>query len=396
MKNFYLAFHTILFYYFVSCSDESREKISDDKENKKDALVEIQDLDEILQIDQTSNSPIDFENLLKFGNEVKTSDVSGVLDKEEMLLPQETISRNNPPQISTDDLEAETAFKNLEVNSLEHKKSIEDLRIINQKKDQTIASLSLLNDELISEIKRIKGEEVSSKPNNFVEVGSSNSNLGSLKTEVKKLKNNLALKSEELKSLRYRNDSLEGRITQLESAPNIPKDDLLPRISKLNTTSKYSDPVTTINLSGNCNLQFEAVVTSLNGKSKEAFYTEFFVLPYNLEQIVRKGGIELNNYSEIDTYAELWARSRKNAFLFPDIHKKIRSLLLDFEDKGEGKRIRTDVDGSASISGIKTGKYYVIGTAALGKVGVTWSVPVTLNPGNNKISLTLANCSWSL
>jgi hypothetical protein len=354
MKNFYLAFHTILFYYFVSCSDESREKISDDKENKKDALVEIQDLDEILQIDQTSNSPIDFENLLKFGNEVKTSDVSGVLDKEEMLLPQETISRNNPPQISTDDLEAETAFKNLEVNSLEHKKSIEDLRIINQKKDQTIASLSLLNDELISEIKRIKGEEVSSKPNNFVEVGSSNSNLGSLKTEVKKLKNNLALKSEELKSLRYRNDSLEGRITQLESAPNIPKDDLLPRISKLNTTSKYSDPVTTINLSGNCNLQFEAVVTSLNGKSKEAFYTEFFVLPYNLEQIVRKGGIELNNYSEIDTYAELWARSRKNAFLFPDIHKKIRSLLLDFEDKGEGKRIRTDVDGSASISGIKT------------------------------------------
>ena len=396
MKNFYLAFHTILFYYFVSCSDESREKISDDKENKKDALVEIQDLDEILQIDQTSNSPIDFENLLKFGNEVKTSDVSGVLDKEEMLLPQETISRNNPPQISTDDLEAETAFKNLEVNSLEHKKSIEDLRIINQKKDQTIASLSLLNDELISEIKRIKGEEVSSKPNNFVEVGSSNSNLGSLKTEVKKLKNNLALKSEELKSLRYRNDSLEGRITQLESAPNIPKDDLLPRISKLNTTSKYSDPVTTINLSGNCNLQFEAVVTSLNGKSKEAFYTEFFVLRYNLEQIVRKGGIELNNYSEIDTYAELWARSRKNAFLFPDIHKKIRSLLLDFEDKGEGKRIRTDVDGSASISGIKTGKYYVIGTAALGKVGVTWSVPVTLNPGNNKISLTLANCSWSL
>jgi hypothetical protein len=145
MKNFYLAFHTILFYYFVSCSDESREKISDDKENKKDALVEIQDLDEILQIDQTSNSPIDFENLLKFGNEVKTSDVSGVLDKEEMLLPQETISRNNPPQISTDDLEAETAFKNLEVNSLEHKKSIEDLRIINQKKDQTIESLSHFN-----------------------------------------------------------------------------------------------------------------------------------------------------------------------------------------------------------------------------------------------------------
>jgi hypothetical protein len=143
-------------------------------------------------------------------------------------------------------------------------------------------------------------------------------------------------------------------------------------------------------------LRFEAVVTALNGKSKEAFYTEFFILPISLENIIRKGGIELTNYSGIDTYAELWARSRKNAFLFPDVHKKIRSLLLNFEDRGEGKRVRTDVDGSAVIEGLPAGKYFVIGTASLGKVGVTWSVPVSLNTGNNKISLTLANCSWSL
>jgi len=54
------------------------------------------------------------------------------------------------------------------------------------------------------------------------------------------------------------------------------------------------------------------------------------------------------------------------------------------------------VDGSAMIDGLPAGKYFVIGTASLGKVGVTWSVPVSLNTGNNKISLTLANCSWSL
>jgi len=48
------------------------------------------------------------------------------------------------------------------------------------------------------------------------------------------------------------------------------------------------------------------------------------------------------------------------------------------------------------IDGLPAGKYFVIGTASLGKVGVTWSVPVSLNTGNNKISLTLANCSWSL
>ena len=52
--------------------------------------------------------------------------------------------------------------------------------------------------------------------------------------------------------------------------------------------------------------------------------------------------------------------AKKNAFLFPDINKKIRALLLDFEDNGQGKRVRTDVDGSASISGFKKGNYYVV------------------------------------
>ncbi|MBT3668558.1 MAG: hypothetical protein HN548_13850 [Opitutae bacterium] len=396
MKTIYLALHLLIFCYCVSCSSEPHDEISIDSKIKDDASDEITDLNQILQIDKNIDPDLDFENLLSLGTEVKTSDVTGVLNYDEKLLPIEPVTTTPSQKIKSKDLEAETAFKNLEVNSLEHKKSIEDLRIINHKKDQTIASLSLLNDELISEIKRIKGEGANNNSNNLPDVGSSNTNLGILKSEVKKLKNNLALKSEELKSLRYRNDSLEGRISQLESVPKISNGDLLPRVSQINPTTKLLISPNYNQLNGNCNFQFEAVVTSLNGKSKEAFYTEFFILPYNLEHIIRKGGIELNDYSGIDTYAELWARSRKNAFLFPDVHKKIRSLLLDFEDNGDGKRIRTDVNGSASINGLKAGKYFVIGTAALGKVGVTWSVPVTLNSGNNKISLTLANCSWSL
>jgi regulator of replication initiation timing len=292
------------------------------------------------------------------------------------------------------ELEAETALKNLEVHSIQRQKSIEDLRKINNKKDQTIASLSQLNDELISEIKRIKGSLYqNSKTDGPSE--NSGSQLGSLKSEVKKLKNNLALKSEELKSLRYRNDSLEDRISDLELSPTSKKSELLPTFSSISYSSTNINPINQ-KRSGQCKLQFEAVVTALNGKSKEAFYTEFFILPISLENIMRKGGIALANYSGIDTYAELWARSRKNAFLYPDVHKNIRSLLLNFEDRGEGKRVRTDVDGSALVDDLQAGKYFVIGTASLGKVGVTWSVPVSLNTGNNKISLTLANCSWSL
>ena len=60
-------------------------------------------------------------------------------------------------------------------------------------------------------------------------------------------------------------------------------------------------------------LQFDAVVTSLNGKSKEAFYTEFFVVEADLEEMLRdlkdlKPYMELN--SPISSYSELWARSK--------------------------------------------------------------------------------------
>ena len=396
IKKLNFAILGIVFFAVSSCSDNTNESLHGSN------LVEIIDsnvsesqLLDVLKIEETKHNELDFESLLSHGNLVQAIDVSGAIE----FTKDKYLSRINAPvkasKIQNKDLEAETAFKNLEVNSLEHKKSIENLRTINQLKDQTIASLSLLNDELITEIKRIKGD--SYRENISINAtGNSINNLDSLKFEVKKLKNNLTLKSEELKSLRFRNDSLEGRISDLELSPNVNSIDLLPRLNSVIETDRQARQFHSQNRVGLCNLQFEAVVTALNGKSKEAFYTEFFILPTELENIMRKGGIVLTDYSGIDTYAELWARSRKNSFLFPDVHKKFRSLLLDLEDRGEGKRVRTDVDGSASVIGLPKGKYYVIGTASLGKVGVTWSVPVSLNAGNNKISLTLTNCSWSL
>ena len=396
IKKLNFAILAIIFFAFSSCTDTANESLHGSK------LVEIAEsnvsqsqLIDVLKIEEIKHNELDFESLLSHGNLVQAIDVSGAIE----FTKDKYLSRINAPvkasKTQNKDLEAETAFKNLEVNSLEHKKSIENLRTINQLKDQTIASLSLLNDELITEIKRIKGD--SYRENISINAtGNSINNLDSLKFEVKKLKNNLTLKSEELKSLRFRNDSLEGRISDLELSPNVNSIDLLPRLNSVIETDRQARQFHSQNRVGLCNLQFEAVVTALNGKSKEAFYTEFFILPTELENIMRKGGIVLTDYSGIDTYAELWARSRKNSFLFPDVHKKFRSLLLDLEDRGEGKRVRTDVDGSASVIGLPKGKYYVIGTASLGKVGVTWSVPVSLNAGNNKISLTLANCSWSL
>lgn len=392
MKHLYTAYLAPLILTLASCSEheDGQAHPSDTVSPKVGA---IKDFEEGVSIDRSKLDELDFESLLSQDSNVVAIDVTGASD---FTTEQDNSEMNSEPAregaIMSKELEAETALKNLEVHSIQRQKSIEDLRKINNNKDQTIASLSQLNDELVSEIKRIKGGLYrDSKTDDPIK--SPGSQLDSLKSEVKKLKNNLALKSEELKSLRYRNDSLEGRISDLELSPTSKKSELLPTFSSY--ASRNINPINQ-KRSGQSNLRFEAVVTALNGKSKEAFYTEFFILPISLENILRKGGIELANYSGIDTYAELWARSRKNAFLFPDVHKKIRSLLLNFEDRGEGKRVRTDVDGSALIDSLPAGKYFVIGTASLGKVGVTWSVPVSLNAGNNKISLTLANCSWSL
>ena len=41
-------------------------------------------------------------------------------------------------------------------------------------------------------------------------------------------------------------------------------------------------------------LQFDAVVTSINGKNKEAFYTEFFILKDDLETLLLKSDLDLS------------------------------------------------------------------------------------------------------
>ena len=192
---------------------------------------------ETLTKNSSFEKKVDFENLLSSGKNLPTIDVD--TDNEDITIIGTTKSSPNiSEKLDGNDLAAEKAFKNLEANSLEHQKSIDDLRLINRKKDQTISTLTKLNDELVKEIKKLKGQTYSnfaiesSIPNKSV------TDLGVLRSEIKKLKNNLALKSEELKSLRFRNDSLEGRIIELEKSPSITTADLLPRFN--NKTAKNS------------------------------------------------------------------------------------------------------------------------------------------------------------
>jgi hypothetical protein len=148
---------------------------------------------------------------------------------------------------------------------------------------------------------------------------------------------------------------------------------------------------------GRCSLEFDAVVTLLSGRNKEAFFTEFFILPISLDKALRDSpAVKLSDYKGVSSFAELWAKSRENPYLYQNAQKNIRNVLLDLIEDGKGRRIRTDVDGYAKIADMKAGSFFITGTATLGKVGVTWDVPVRLVSGNNKISLTLENSAWSL
>ena len=59
---------------------------------------------------------------------------------------------------------------------------------------------------------------------------------------------------------------------------------------------------------------------------------------------------------------------------------------------------RTDIDGASPIiNDLPAGSYFIIGTAPLGQVGVTWSLPLEIESSSDKrVALTLNNSSWSL
>ena len=322
----------------------------------------------------------------------------------------EGIAILDEPSVSksiSSDHEAEKALSDLEEGTISHQKSIDELRKINNRKDRTIASLTKLNQELVAEISRLKGNGTEDPVSDSKADESPSDKLFGLRSEIKNLRGNLLMKSKEIQDLRMRNDSLEERISVLELNPSkkLSGSGLSPRqqdlsqvVSSLNPVVPSEDTVNTVKETklfvGGCNLQFDAVVTALNGKNKEAFYTEFFIIDEDVESVLRKGGIELS--SGIDSYAELWARSRKNSFLFPNVQKNIRSLFLKLVENGQGQRVRTDINGAATLENLPSGKFFLVGTASLGKVGVTWDVPIVLQKGTNKLSLTLANASWSL
>ena len=374
--KFYLFLLTTAFLFSTSCDKSSDQEVN--------AGHETQDHESFSTlITEQSTGGHDLAKFLNSGTNAVTIDVTDFAE---------------PNAVSNEML----APKSSEVHESSHKKNshpkggvnneteISSLKKLITEKDKAIASLNLLNDELLDQIKKIRKSIPSSS---LLEVPSpSNNRLEALNSEIANLRQNLLSKSVEIENLSSLNDDLVSRISSLSSThQSVLVEDL--GISQI-SSSGFSATPGGMPKAG-CSLEFDAVVTMQNGKNKEIFYTEFFLLIDNLSSILSSNGIVLTDYEQVYSVEELMAKSRKSPFMYPGLYKRIRNALLKEIEGGKGRRVRTDIDGFAKIDELERGNYFLLGLSQMGKVGTVWNVPLLLRNGQNKLSLTLDNSSWS-
>ena len=267
---------------------------------------------------------------------------------------------------------------------------IAELRSVISNKDRKIQQLILENESLL-----LRLQEKQSGIHQPIQNETLSNNFSDFRSEIAEVQANLSSQSSDFAELKSQKQILEQRIRSYELTTDM--EEFPPRYKKYAEIPSRSPIIenTNINTLTTCQLSFDAVVTLQNGKSKEAFYTEFFLLDRNFGQILQDGSIFLSDYSSVSSFEELWAQSRKTPFMFPGLNKKIRSLLQTEVSEGRGYRVRTDLDGAAIFENLGARSFNLVGTASLGIVGVTWNLSVRLLSGANKLSLTLDNAAWS-
>jgi hypothetical protein len=387
-------------------------------------LILFSSCDKIDKVDESNNSDIivnssnssEFDNLLlsshgdeltNFLSEKDTNSSKNFVafqDSNATEIFTDSYSETLNISINSEDIvpksTLEMTIRELQNSSFSHQQGLEKIRELSFEKDQKISFLESENASLLERIKNLEAQ-LSSGSNQPITVNKEDLQVATeLDYAIEDLKTSYEANSKEVSFLKKQNSLISDKLDGLE------KEEKLEIEFDTEVAEKDSNP--TLNIlkeippeeliiptTSNCTLSFDAVVTSLNGKSKEAFYTEFFIIRKDLNTLMVENGILISDFAEVTSYGELWARARKNPFLFPNILKQIRDLLLEEVSKNKGVRVRTDINGSATVQNLDKAPYYVVGTASLGKVGVTWSVPVDLDDGMNKLSLTLGNSSWS-
>ena len=383
MKMLYLLASINLLILLNSCSEEG--SLSSNNPTKKNSVKT--ELDQFVNSQQ--NPTPDLSSFMDSGVAAVTID-----SKDGAAAVPSTPSKESTQEPNLEDSTSKTDLSQIKESvSLNQSDDelIAELRSVISNKDRKIQQLILENESLLL---RLQQKQISTQ--NTASVDPVNKNFLDFRNEISVVQADLNSQSSEFAELQSQKQILEQRINSYESKSEILSPDSgSNKYSVLPLKNLNSQNYITEDVMKNCGLSFDAVVTLQNGKSKEAIYTEFFLIDRNFGQILQDGSIFLSDYSSVSSFEELWAQSRKTPFRFPGLNKKIRSLLQNEVSQGRGYRVRTNLDGSASFENLPARSFNLIGTASLGIVGVTWNLSVRLMEGANNLSLTLANASWS-
>ena len=381
MKILSVFAYIILLSLFISCSNEG-------KSSDGNALIQNSTKSELDQFVNSQENPTpDLSSFMDSGVVASTITV-----EEGATVKLDTIGKE-PPQVTAP--KASSSNKTLppitdpQVSIQSDDVLIAELRSVISNKDRKIQQLILENESLL-----LRLQEKQSGIHQPIQNETLSNNFSDFRSEIAEVQANLSSQSSDFAELKSQKQILEQKIRSYELTTDME----MPPTSKTYAAIPSRSPITentNINTLTTCQLSFDAVVTLQNGKSKEAFYTEFFLLDRNFGQILQDGSIFLSDYSSVSSFEELWAQSRKTPFMFPGLNKKIRSLLQTEVSEGRGYRVRTDLDGAASFENLPVRSFNLVGTASLGIVGVTWNLSVRLLSGANKLSLTLDNAAWS-
>ena len=369
---------TILFTFLsAGCSSNpNQESIPENSGFNDPNLIAFVDSAKILDPEE------DLSSFFNDSQEVVAQNASDGARLEQNPLNEKLFQADEPLVVSQDYNQVQTPESTASVPYADSKE-----KLVN--KDETIESISRLNQELLAEITRLK----KSKNRDVATPVPTNSDNAE---ELENIRAKLIKKTEEINFLKVKNSNLEERISKLENLPSqISLQEPVQNPPHQSSVKNFRENESIIKAKPVplCNLDFDAVVTLQSGKNREALYTEFFLLDQSLFDLLNQE-IDIAKYSGISSFEELWAQSRKSPYRFPGIYKQIRNRFLSQTSSGHGYRARTDLNGSGNFRNVRPGLYFLVGTASLGTVGVTWNVPVYLRDGTNKTSLTLSNASW--
>ena len=142
---------------------------------------------------------------------------------------------------------------------------------------------------------------------------------------------------------------------------------------------------------GNSSLNLKVEVQFLNNRNRPSSFTEFFLVPGGLNQTLEDARVRIPVNEGIETYGELWARSKQRGYRFPGIAANIRNALATTSLS----RLKTNSVGEAKLQNMKPGRYFIVGASTLGQVGVVWSKLVDIKSGPNNIKLGLSDAIWA-